>query len=68
MKKWYGSTKCDICGKECETILYDGATKMGPWAVMCEDCMEVYGIGIGIGKGQEYWKNPETNSFEKARG
>ena len=68
MKKWYGNTKCDICGKECEHVLYDGATKMGPWAVMCEDCMEVYGIGIGMGKGQEYWKNPKTDSFEYARG
>ena len=68
MKKWFGNTKCDICGKECEHVLYDGATKMGPWAVMCRDCMAVYGVGIGLGKGQEYWKNTESGEFEKTRG
>jgi hypothetical protein len=30
--------------------------------------MAIHGVGIGLGKGQEYWKNPETNSFEYARG
>ena len=68
MKKWYGDLNCDICGKECEHYLYDGVTKMGPWATMCRTCMSKFGIGLGTGKGQEYLKNEETGEFEKLRG
>ena len=68
MKKWYGDSHCYICGKECEHYLYDGATKMGPWATMCRACMSKFGIGLGTGKGQEYLKNEETGEFEKLRG
>ena len=31
---------------------YDGKTTMGPWANMCEDCFQDYGIGLGTGLGQ----------------
>jgi hypothetical protein len=31
---------------------YDGATVMGPWANMCEDCFAQYGRGLGTGVGQ----------------
>lgn len=31
---------------------YDGKTKMGPWASMCEPCFEEVGVGLGLGKGQ----------------
>lgn len=68
MKKWNGDTHCDICGKECEHYLYDAATKMGPWAKMCRGCMSQFGIGLGMGKGQEYLKNEQTGEFEKIRG
>lgn len=70
MKKifWDGSHRCDICGKECEHYLYDAATTMGPWAVMCRTCMGEFGLGIGPGKGQEYLKNEENGEFEKIRG
>ena len=39
-KKWLGSTKCDICGTECihEDWFVDGATRQGPWALMCPTC------------------------------
>jgi hypothetical protein len=30
--------------------------------------MAEHGVGIGLGKGQEYWKNSETGEFEKMRG
>lgn len=68
MKKWYGTTKCDLCKKECDPYLYDGATVLGPWAVMCEECFNKYGVGLGTGKGQEYLKNNETGEFEKMNG
>ena len=41
---------CDFCG---ETAKYDGRTKLGPWANMCQYCFNIYGIGLGLGRGQE---------------
>jgi hypothetical protein len=32
---------------------YDGKTKRGPWANMCEECFQVHGVGLGLGRGQE---------------
>ena len=31
---------------------YDGKTKRGPWAYMCEECFADQGIGLGLGLGQ----------------
>lgn len=31
----------------------DGATVMGFWAYMCQDCFKRFGIGLGTGKGQQ---------------
>jgi len=41
---------CDFCGGEAH---YDGKTKMGPWANMCDKCFRVYGVGLGTGCGQK---------------
>jgi hypothetical protein len=43
---------CDFgCG---ETARYDAATKMGPWAFMCQSCFDVNGPGkLGLGIGQK---------------
>jgi hypothetical protein len=54
--KWFGDTKCDFCHKECGKTLYDGMTDMGPWAVMCQQCFRMHGVGVGPGKGQKYKK------------
>jgi hypothetical protein len=37
---------------------YDGKTKRGPWASMCESCMITHGVGLGTGKGQRYMIRP----------
>ena len=43
--------KCDLCGDN--PAGYDGKTKSGPWAYMCEGCWRVHGVGIlGTGFGQ----------------
>lgn len=42
--------KCDFCSA---TASYDGRTKMGPWAYMCEECFQKYGVGLGVGRGQK---------------
>jgi len=45
--------KCDFCIlKAC----YDGRTIYGPWANMCLIHFGQYGVGIGLGKGQELVK------------
>jgi len=41
---------CDFCG---DVAHYDGKTKLGPWANMCEPCFSENGIGLGLGRGQE---------------
>jgi hypothetical protein len=41
--------KCDFCANKAG---YDGATKMGPWAYMCEMCFSIEGRGLGTGIGQ----------------
>jgi hypothetical protein len=49
---------CDLAGRggahdEPIPAVYDGATKMGPWAYMCSDCFRNFGVGLGIGRGQK---------------
>ena len=36
--------KCYFCGKDAR---FDGATKRGPWAYMCQRCMKTNGTGFG---------------------
>lgn len=40
---------CSFCP---ETAAYDGATRMGPWAYMCESHFTLVGLGLGTGRGQ----------------
>lgn len=42
--------KCELYGKEAH---YDAKTLWGPWAFLCVNCFKRYGIGLGVGKGQE---------------
>lgn len=46
---------CDVCRKT--DAAYDGATKFGPWAYMCESCWQDNGVGkLGTGYGQRLVK------------
>jgi hypothetical protein len=45
------------CDFECQGVIphkanYDGATRLGPWAYMCDDAFRKYGVGVGTGRGQ----------------
>ena len=42
---------CDLCAQEGRRFpaAVDGATRMGPWAYMCEPHFEQYGLGFGPG-------------------
>jgi hypothetical protein len=57
-KKWMGTwpAKCDICDIPLDKQRYfvDGATVMGPWALMCPSCHVTHGQGLGTGYGQKY--------------
>lgn len=58
IKRWTGSwpANCDICEVKLTEHSYfvDGATKYGPWALMCPACHIHTGRGLGTGKGQKY--------------
>ena len=43
---------CDIrgCKNKAE---YDGKTNFGCWANMCSKCFKIWGLGLGLGKGQK---------------
>ena len=64
MPRWNGSSPmCDICG-EAQNWFVDGKTKAGPWAIMCPLHFDMYGIGLGLGKGQKY----DLATLEKIEG
>lgn len=43
---------CDLCFSSRTPAVYDGKTKSGPWAYMCEPHFHQCGVGLGVGKGQ----------------
>jgi len=50
---------CDVCGKR--KCVYDAKTRLGPWAFLCEECYKVYGIGLGVGRGQRLISTEEED-------
>jgi len=46
---------CDMCksGFIKRKARYDGRTRMGPWAYMCKVHFRLYGVGLGLGRGQK---------------
>jgi hypothetical protein len=60
---------CDMCHSPVENVFIDGKTKLGGlWANMCLNCHKEIGMGLGTGKGQEWWRDPETGKFFKEDG
>lgn len=55
-KFWMGSTPeaCDLCHQPFGNKMIDGKTRFGPWGNMCPSCYKKYGVGLGLGRGQEY--------------
>jgi hypothetical protein len=45
---------CDLCKQrgDIKPAAYDAATKMGPWAYLCEEDYQEVGLGLGTGVGQ----------------
>lgn len=65
-KKWTGTVpdKCNFCGDKLTTTFTDGQTVYGSWAIMCPNCHNRYGVGVGLGKGQTY----DVKTGEKIKG
>lgn len=43
--------KCDMCDKPAYA---DGKTQFGPWGNMCKTHFAMFGVGLGLGKGQRF--------------
>lgn len=69
-KFWIGEppTECDICGKPITDQFVDGATVKGPWACMDLECHSIYGVGLGLGRGQFYEKQLDGRRWLKVEG
>lgn len=57
-KKWDGKIPehCEMCECKLNDVFIDGDTgRVGPgWALICKNCHDTYGKGLGVGKGQMY--------------
>ena len=56
LEKWHSSipTNCDLCGRKIENEFIDGKTVRGPWGILCPRCHKAAGVGLGVGRGQQY--------------
>ena len=59
-------TTCNICDAPITDRFVDGATRQGPWAIMCMPCVEQHGRGLGTGHGQAYSKTPDSQWIKVA--
>ena len=58
---WAGSKPddCNICQESLGEQFIDGATRGGPWAIMCDKCHKGHGAGLGTGRGQKFVKQDD---------
>lgn len=53
---------CDLCKKRISrrpgSVFVDGRTRLislgSTWAMMCQECFDRWGVGLGVGKGQMF--------------
>ena len=72
-KQWIGSppTECDLCHAPISNVFVDACLFLQGqriWGNVCKTCHQEYGVGLGEGKGQEYWLDEETGKFLKIEG
>ena len=60
-------TNCDACARPITRAFIDGATRIGPWGNLCPVCHDMYGRGLGTGKGQKY-ERADDGKFYKVAG
>ena len=56
--------RCDFCKMDevDKLALYDGRTKAGSWANMCQEHFRQHGIGLGLGRGQKLEAQPKLDA------
>jgi hypothetical protein len=55
---------CDLCkeqGRERPAAI-DGKTTFGPWAYLCIEHYDTYGVGLGVGRGQRLLIDPPESA------
>lgn len=50
---------CDICRNPFRNDLYNAKTIIGQWGNLCKRCFKDYGVGLGLGRGQQYTKQSD---------
>lgn len=48
---------CNVCECRIKLVFVDGATRMGPWMLMCPTCHKQQGGRLGLGMGQRFEKS-----------
>lgn len=66
--KWIGTppSSCDACLGDLNNTFFDAKLKGHGWAIVCQECFNERGIGLGTGKGQQYRK--KNNEWVKVKG
>ena len=59
--------RCDLCKCAITHKFYDAHLKIGCAANVCPSCFLFEGIGLGIGRGQEYTKQ-KNGSYKQTAG
>jgi hypothetical protein len=58
--------RCDLCQAPLQLTYVDGATRRtGQWANMDPLCHRLYGVGLGIGRGQRYERAGLTSPWTR---
>jgi hypothetical protein len=66
---WNGKiSECQLCGKKLNGVMIDARLKRGSWANVCQDCHNLYGVGLGTGNGQRYEWSTEHDGWIKTEG
>ena len=65
---WSGDVpaQCQLSQRSITDTFIDGATSYGPWAIMHPQAHDMYGRGLGMGKGQQYEKQPDGRWMKTA--
>lgn len=52
---WQGplEDKCNVCSGAFDGVMYDANLGRG-WGNVCQKCFNIYGHGLGTGRGQRY--------------
>lgn len=69
-KTWMGAvpSHCDVCRSRLDRDFVDGQLRMGVWGNVCLPCHGKYGVGLGVGRGQQYRIEPSGIAVQTAGG